>query len=119
MTTSNPSGQSGGPSPAATPTSSSHGTAAPSSRGTPAYAVDEDVHLLDRIAVLYRYRTVAITVFILTSLAVMIQGYTAVQLYEAQAQLDIESERSVAVPGLMASENAYYEDPEPYFNTQF
>src|SRR5207249_298337 len=29
------------------------------------------------------------------------------------------SERSVAVPGLTASENAYYEDPEPYYNTQF
>src|SRR5947207_7164311 len=107
MTTSNSSGHSGPPTAGQPATSSSHGTQATSSRAAPAYTIDDDIHLLDRIAVVYRYRTVAIAVFILTSLAVMIQGYTAVQMYEAQAQLDIESERSVAVPGLTASENAY------------
>jgi capsular exopolysaccharide synthesis family protein len=85
----------------------------------PNYAVDDDVHLLDRLAVLYRYRAVVITVFILTTLVVMIQGYTAIQLFQAQAQILIENERSTVVPGLAASENAYYEDPEPYYNTQF
>jgi polysaccharide biosynthesis transport protein len=82
-------------------------------------AVESDVHLLDRLAVLYRYRAVAITVFLLTTLAVMIQGYTSVQLYRAQARLDIEDERSTAIPGVTTAENTFYEDPEPYYQTQY
>lgn len=83
------------------------------------FNADDGIHLLDRLAVVYRYRTIAATVFVLTTLAVMIQGYTAVQFYEAQAQLLIDEERSAAVPGLTSTETAYYQDPEPYYNTQF
>jgi succinoglycan biosynthesis transport protein ExoP len=49
----------------------------------------------------------------------MIQGYTTLQLYQAQAQIMIEDERATAVPGLNGSDTAYYEDPEPYYNTQY
>ena len=49
----------------------------------------------------------------------MIQGYTSVQIYKAQARLQIDDERSTAVPGVNSSENTYYEDPEPYYNTQY
>ena len=55
--------------------------AAPTSTYTP----DTDVHILDRLAVLYRYRRVAIAVFILTTVAMMIQGYSSTQMYRAQA----------------------------------
>src|SRR6266849_579111 len=97
-------------------TDSSPGVSAPS----PAtYTPDGDIHLLDRFAILYRYRRIAITVFILTTAVLMIQGYTNVKLFQARAQLLIEDERSTAVPGLNSSENTYYEDPEPYYNTQF
>src|SRR2546428_4704688 len=78
-----------------------------------------DVHLLDRLAVLYRYRTIAASVFLLTTLAVMIQGYTSVQVYRARARLLIEDERSTAIPGVTSPENTYYEDPEPYYQTQY
>lgn len=95
----------------------------PGSTGTPRptrqAAIESEVHLLDRLAVLYRYRTVAITVFILGTLAVMIQGYTTVQLYRAQARLDIEDERSTAIPGVTTAENTFYSDPEPYYQTQY
>jgi polysaccharide biosynthesis transport protein len=78
-----------------------------------------DVHLLDRLAVVYRYRQVAISVFIVTVLAMSIQGRVAVPMYQAQARLLIEDERSTAIPGLTASDNTYWEDPEPYYQTQY
>jgi polysaccharide biosynthesis transport protein len=85
----------------------------------PAFTPPTDVHLLDRLAVLFRYRQVAIAVFILSSTAMMIQGYSTVKLFKADAQIMIEDERAVAVPGLNNTENTYYEDPEPYNNTQY
>jgi succinoglycan biosynthesis transport protein ExoP len=83
------------------------------------FTINSDVHLLDRLAVLFRYRAIAATVFILSSLGVMIQGYTSVQIYKAQARVQIDDERSTAVPGVNSSDNTYYEDPEPYYNTQY
>src|ERR1700737_2670897 len=107
------------PSPRRDPSSSS----VPAAAGAPApaagFAPDGEVHLLDRFAVLYRYRRIALTVFVLTSAVMMIQGYTNIQLFQARGQLLIEDERSTAVPGLQSAENTYYEDPEPYYNTQF
>jgi polysaccharide biosynthesis transport protein len=93
--------------------------AAPAHTHATGFAPDSEVHLLDRVAVLYRYRRIAVTVFILTSAVMMIQGYTNVQLFQARGQLLIEDERSTAVPGLQSTDNTYYEDPEPYYNTQF
>ena len=49
----------------------------------------------------------------------IIQGYSNVQIYQAQARLLIEDERSTAVPGLQNEQNTYYEDPEPYYQTQY
>src|SRR5581483_1983946 len=58
-------------------------------------------------------------VFILTTAAMMIQGYSTIQIYQARAQILIEDERSTAVPGITTPENTYYEDPEPYYKTQY
>src|SRR5258707_13244019 len=85
----------------------------------PIFSPDTDVHLLDRVAVLYRYRRIGLAVFVLTTAAMMIQGYTTLQLFSAQAQIMIEDERATAVPGLNNAENVFYEDPEPYYNTQY
>jgi succinoglycan biosynthesis transport protein ExoP len=89
--------------------------------GTPPahFSADSDVHILDRLAIVYRYRHIAITVFVLTTIAVMIQGYSAVQMYQAQARLLIENERSTTLPGLTSAPDAFYEDPEPYYETQY
>jgi polysaccharide biosynthesis transport protein len=86
--------------------------------GTGQFVPEGDVHLLDRLAVLYRYRRLCVTVFILSTAAMIIQGYTNVQMYQALARLEINDERSTAVPGLSNDQNTYYEDPEPYFSTQ-
>src|SRR5262249_21404038 len=95
----------------------------PAAGGPPAHTVgfapDSETHLLDRFAVLYRYRRIAVTVFVLTSAVMMIQGYTNIQLFLARGQLLIEDQRSTAVPGIQSTENTYYEDPEPYYNTQY
>ena len=83
------------------------------------YTAENDVHLLDRLAVLYRYRRLCVAVFILVTAAMIIQGYSSIQIFQAQARLLIEDERSTAVPGLQNDQNTYYEDPEPYYQTQY
>src|SRR6266480_837718 len=97
----------------ATPTSSGVGG------GSGQFVAESEVHLLDRLAVLYRYRRLCVTVFVLATTAMIIQGYTNIQMFQAQARLLIEDERSTAVPGLQNDQNTYYEDPEPYYQTQY
>src|SRR6185436_11311188 len=109
------------PTPPQAPPRQPTATASPSSSaaGGGAHFVPEgEVHLLDRLAVLYRYRRLCVTVFILSSAPMIIQGYTTIQMYQAIARLEINDERSTAVPGLANDLNTYYEDPEPYFSTQ-
>ena len=55
--------------------------------------------------------------FLLTTIALMVQGYSNIRLFQAQARVLIEDERSTAMPGI--SESAYYEDPLPYYQTQY
>jgi len=93
--------------------------APPQQASTPHYAPDPDVHLLDRLAVLYRYRRICVTTFVLATAALTIQGYSTTQMFMSQARLLIEDERSTAVPGLQNDQNTYYEDPEPYYQTQY
>jgi succinoglycan biosynthesis transport protein ExoP len=82
-------------------------------------AANDEIHILDRLAVIYRYRRIVVTVFILATAAMMIQGYSNVQVFQAKAQILIEDERSTAVPGITSTDNTYYEDPEPYYKTQY
>ena len=82
-------------------------------------AASDEIHILDRLAVIYRYRRIAVAVFVLASAAMMIQGYSNIQVYQAQAQILIEDERSTAVPGITSTDNTYYQDPEPYYQTQY
>src|SRR5713101_2697409 len=81
------------------------------------YSLESNVHILDRLAIIYRYRRIALAVFVLTTIALMIQGYSNIRLFQAKAQLLIEDERSTAMPGI--TRDSYYEDPIPYYNTQY
>jgi capsular exopolysaccharide synthesis family protein len=106
------------------PAAASPTGAAPTSPGSshtpgPQYSAEGDVHLLDRLAVLYRYRRICVTTFVLVTAALTIQGYSTTQMFQAQGRLLIEDERSTAVPGLQNDANTYYEDPEPYYQTQY
>ncbi|MDE3154726.1 MAG: polysaccharide biosynthesis tyrosine autokinase [Acidobacteriota bacterium] len=83
----------------------------------PVYPADRQDHLLDRLAVLYKYRHVAFTIFVLTFAVVMLNTYSNIPMYRAHARVLINDERSTS-SGL--SENLYYyEDPEPYYQTQY
>jgi succinoglycan biosynthesis transport protein ExoP len=79
---------------------------------------EQDVHILDRIALIYRHRYVACSVFVLASAAVMLQSYSGIQIYQAQGRLLIETERAM-IPGLATVESQYFEDPQLYYNTQY
>ena len=83
------------------------------------YAPEGEMHLLDRLAVLYRYRRISFTVFVLATAAMMIQGVQNIPQFQARGQLEIQDERSTAIPGLSNTETQFYEDPEPYYNTQY
>ena len=105
-----------------TGSSGSSGGHTPAQPGTPGgqpYSPENEVHLLDRLAVLYRYRRLCATVFVLVTAAMIIQGYSSVKVYQAQARILIDDERATAVPGLQNEQNQFYEDPEPYFQTQY
>src|SRR3954467_15669250 len=94
-------------------------SSSPAGGGSGQFVADSEVHLLDRLAVLYRYRRLCVTVFILVTAAMIIQGYSNVKIFQAQARVLIEDERSTAVPGPQNEQNTYYEDPEPYYQTQY
>src|ERR1700674_1433280 len=81
------------------------------------YSLDSNEHILDRLDVVYAYRRISLAVFALTTIALMIQGYSNIQLFQAKAQLLIEDERSTAMPGITG--DSYFEDPIPYYNTQY
>jgi succinoglycan biosynthesis transport protein ExoP len=77
------------------------------------------VHILDRLGIVYRYRRVALAVFVLTTLALMIQGYSSnIQLFEARARLLIEAEQSTAMVGITA-DGTYFDPLISYYKTQY
>jgi capsular exopolysaccharide synthesis family protein len=79
----------------------------------------QDVHLLDRLGVLVRHRRLVATVFIITIVAVMAQTYSTVPVFRSTAQILIQDERATAVSALKENDPAFWQDPEPYYNTQF
>ena len=90
-------------------------------RGCPSavYAADRDVHVLDRLNVLYKYRHVAISVLLLVVLASLLRTYTTTPMYISQARIliELEDERTEAVELNSNSNSQYLQDPEPYFQT--
>lgn len=85
-------------------------------------AVESDVHVLDCLNAIFRYRSLALSVTAIVILASLLRTYTTTPLYRAQARLliEIEDERTTAMAGTInAGSNEYQHDPEPYYNTQY
>jgi capsular exopolysaccharide synthesis family protein len=82
------------------------------------FPVDSDTHLLDRLNAAYKYRYVALTVFLLVMLGVLIRTYTTTPMYRATASLLIEDDRGKSVAGFASPSAGEYLDPEPYYQTQ-
>jgi succinoglycan biosynthesis transport protein ExoP len=78
-----------------------------------------EVHLLDRLSVVFKHLRLIVGVFAVVVAIAMLESYSATPMYRTQARIVIQDERSTAVANLNASEPAYWQDPEPYFNTQY
>jgi capsular exopolysaccharide synthesis family protein len=81
-----------------------------------------EVHLLDRLQAIYRYRYVAAAAFVLVLAASTLHAYSQTPLYRATVRLliELEDERSLAIEGVAPTRAVdYYQDSEPYFQTQY
>jgi capsular exopolysaccharide synthesis family protein len=73
-----------------------------------------EVHLLDRLSVLYRYRKIVITVVIVVLLAGVVQTMTTTPEYRANASVQVDPERGL--PGVASMEP--YEETSTLMATQ-
>lgn len=78
-----------------------------------------EIHVLDRLATAFKHLRLIGAVFTVVVAMAMLESYSATPMYRTQARIVIQDERSTAVASLNASEPAYWQDPEPYFNTQY
>lgn len=75
-------------------------------------------HLLDRLAVVSRYRWACLTVFVLVVGGMMVDSYTQIPTYRAQARMLIEDPSAdLGTPADMMR-NVPEQDPEIYMETQ-
>ena len=96
---------------------STRGASRASTRGL--FPTDSDTHLLDRLNAIYKYRYIAITVFVLVQIAVGVRTFTTTPMYRATTSVLIEDERAASVAGFnSATSSEYLQDPEPYYQTQ-
>jgi polysaccharide biosynthesis transport protein len=89
--------------------------------GLPTRARSVEIHLRDRLSVFYRYRYVAVLAFLVILAAAGLRAYSQTPMYRASARLliDLEDERSLAMEGVSTTSSTAYQDPEPYFQTQY
>ncbi|HXG87004.1 MAG TPA: polysaccharide biosynthesis tyrosine autokinase [Vicinamibacterales bacterium] len=94
--------------------------AAPAPMLAPAQAlpVDREVHLLDRLSVLYKYQKAVAAMFCAVVLWVMVDSYTKIPIYESRVRIQIDDETpGMGTPAEIA-QNFTVGDPEVYQNTQ-
>ncbi len=81
--------------------------------------VEQPIHILDRLTTVFRHLRLIAVVFVIVFALGAAQSFTTVPRYRAKATVLIQDERSTSMTNLSANERGYWEDPEPYFNTQF
>ncbi len=79
----------------------------------------QNVHLLDRLAAIFRHRRLAGAAFVIVVGLMMLQTYSKIPLYRTSARVIIQDERTTAVGNLNATDPMFYQDPEPFYNTQY
>src|SRR5437660_12427758 len=80
---------------------------------------DSTPHLLDRLHVLFRHRRLIAAVMIVVVSIAMLQTWQTVPLYKAQTRIVINDERSATVVGFNNSTVDYWQEQEPYYQTQY
>ncbi len=78
-----------------------------------------EVHLLDRLAVVFKQIRLITAVFAIVVAIAMLESYSATPMYRSQSRIVIQDERMTAIGTLNSNDPAYWQDPEPYFNTQY
>jgi capsular exopolysaccharide synthesis family protein len=76
-----------------------------------------EVHLMDYVRVLYRRRWTAITAFLLVTIAITVDTFTATPIYQAKTEILIEKENSNVVNFKEAYEQNQITDD--YYQTQY
>ena len=66
-----------------------------------------EVHLLDRLAVVFKHMRLIAVVFAAVVSVAMLESYSATPLYKAQARIVIQDERSTAIGTLNSTDPAY------------
>ena len=79
----------------------------------------QPVHVLDRLASLLKHRRIAGAAFVVVVGAMMLQAYSQVPMYRTSARVVIQDERSIAVGNLNANDPMFWQETDPYYNTQY
>jgi capsular exopolysaccharide synthesis family protein len=79
----------------------------------------QPVHVLDRLAGLLKHRRIAGAAFVVVVGAMMLQAYSQVPMYRTSARVVIQDERSIAVGNLNANDPMFWQETDPYYNTQY
>lgn len=78
-----------------------------------------EVHVFDRLVTIFRHLKLVLAVFLVVVSIGAFNSMSTIPRYAARAMILIQDERSVTQTNLNPNNPIYYEDPEPYFNTQF
>ena len=90
-------------------------TARPVPKARPAFGGDLIPPIVERLAVLNRYRHVIVGVLVLAVGSALLKTASTLPMYRARAQVLIEIDRAA----VDVFRQTYYEDPEPFLETQY
>jgi polysaccharide biosynthesis transport protein len=83
------------------------------------FGVAQEVHVLDRLSTVVRHARLVGATAVAVAAMLMLHSYSVVPLYRASAKILIQDERSTAIGSLNANDPNYWQDPEPYYQTQY
>ena len=86
--------------------------------GLPGVPVEQEVHVLDRLHVLYKYRKAMISVTLLVLIGGIVQTYTTTPAYRSVAQVRVEPEGATITALAEAQQMMASSDPESFLQTE-
>jgi polysaccharide biosynthesis transport protein len=79
----------------------------------------QPIHLLDRLNAVFKHRRLAGTAFVLVIGMMMLQTYSTIPTFQAQARVQIQDERTTSVANITSNDPAFWADAEQYYKTQY
>jgi succinoglycan biosynthesis transport protein ExoP len=86
--------------------------------GLPGAPVEQEVHVLDRLHVLYKYRKAMISVTLLVLIGGIVQTYTTTPAYESTAQVRVQPESQSILALQQTQQTLASADPESFMQTE-